>query len=86
MKPEHKEIAEKFARLIDSVNRLMFFGALAVFYFWITPVLYRIEKADTTTAIQVESSNTKLDSLDYKVQKATERIELWQEKKKTSPP
>lgn len=61
MNQQHKELPEQFARLMDSVNRLMLFAAILTVYFFITPILYRIEKATTTTATQLEKVNEHIE-------------------------
>lgn len=78
---EVKTIADKFAVVIDSINRLLFLGSLIAVYVMLFPRLYKIEKATTTTATQVEQLNTKYDALDEVIRKNMSP-EQWQATKK----
>ena len=71
---------------IDIVNRLQSIAITIAVFVLLIPCLYRIEKATTNTATQVEQLNSKYDALDDKIQRAIERLELWQKTKKTLPP
>lgn len=74
---DQRQFAEQGARLIDSVNRLMLFAALIVFYFLLTPILYNIEKSSRNTTKQVEALTNEVKTLEQRLLEGMEHPELW---------
>jgi sensor domain CHASE-containing protein len=81
MDDERQRFAEQGARLIDSVNRLMLFAALIVFYFLLTPILYNIEKSSRNTTEQVEALTNEVKTLEQRLLERLEDPESWQKTK-----
>lgn len=77
MDEQRKKFFEEGSRLIDSVNRLMLFVALLVFYFLITPILYKIEKSSRTTTVQVEALNSEVKTLEQLLQQEMRNPNKW---------
>jgi hypothetical protein len=76
MDDQRKQFAEQFARLIDSVNRLMLFAALIVFYFLLTPILFKIEESTEKTAKGIQRQDATLEAIQQGMDK-----ESWQKVK-----
>lgn len=60
---KQENFSELWARLIDSVNRLLLFGALVVFYFVITPILFKIQQSTAKTAQGIERQDATLEAI-----------------------
>ena len=64
---ERQKFLEHGAKLIDSINRLMLFIALLIFYFLITPILYDIQKSTQKTAETAKQNNATLEAIREKI-------------------
>ena len=64
------------------MNRLQSIAITIAVFALLIPCLYRIEKATTNTATQVDQLNSKYDALDEKLMKYVSE-EKWQQAKKT---
>lgn len=78
MDEQQRKFLAEGARAIDSLNRLLFFVALMVFYFLLVPILYKVETATTKTATQLESIEKRLTATEEAVLKNMSGIEKWQ--------